>query len=847
MIEPVIACILTVLLPFIVGYQIIPFVPGLKRGERMGIALICGYTIVIVLLSWLGAFLGNETYKWPFAAILIIAFWGNKRARSTCIRDLIEALKDPWTTAFVLSAILWIGYINAPNLFPGAPILFEGDANHDVSHWVACADVLREQGYLSSSVAGNIPRSTFLGFAGWWSFDGRLGAELFLSWLSGLIGTHPALVYNSIAASLFWGWITGVALIARRMIGTSLPKWSWLLMVCTQPAYIFYFNFGSFPNLFGMILSSGVVVWLSLIRENPNIPRWAQYVFPSIGITAVLTTYPELLPSLVIAIFVVFTFQDHRQPKKLWQTAIRLTSIFSLSALWNPISTIRGIGTVWNKGTMSAEGRNLPDLLQNVPPINFIPSWLTIDREFGIDTYSIIGGITSILLIASIVIAAKSVKRVELGLIGLLILALITIIAEAKAVGYYYQKAIQYSAIFIYGTLLSGTIIAFKSKFSSRWYTMAYRCIGIGTTGFLFTIMCHLAYDGQKTAQKKQLPAIIFNTEQSSLSFIRNQQVFILDQSFSPYSFFFASWLPYALIDTTTFLPYSPNQQRWFHEPWWIKPEPNSPPDYLLTSSNPSNNLFAIRSKPIYADSIISIFENELGVIETPGLKMANRNEIPTEDSGFEIFISQGTDWTMTIELYLASGSNPEDIQIEFNSKNVSSKHENGFIRLTLPLGGPNGSHLSVNNLIPKKDTIWITNLSFDKNNEALSSQITGLHQWEGDFVWMGNEVKIQSNAFVDSWLNLQLKFRYPHLPENSHLIVTQEEETQSFDTNQLLTGVSIPLNPRSNDGITLRSFPDAIAPSSVEKSPDDRPLSFAFSTIDVTTSPKFSPPDSSH
>lgn len=842
MLESTLVAVIGLLIPLLAGYQIVSYLHIVSSGERTALGLITGYAILIFILTWAGAFIGSKSYSWIVFGMIVCSFGMHPNARRQFFSDFAGHLRNPWVVAAGFCAFLLVAFLNIRNYLPGAPLFYESDANHDCLNWIIAADILTNSGYLYPQTSYDAGKFIFPGFAGWWGFDTRLGSELILSWLADLTNARPALIFNAFVASLYFGWVSAIWLLIKRLAGgMTLPAWSLLLVVCTQPAFVFYFRFGNVPNLFGIILAAGWITWGLLGYEHKRLPLWLRIGPPSLGLSATLAAYPEILTFILPAYVVVIGIRSLRIPHqgRIKSLLEHLLSLAILGAAWNPISTIRGIGTVWCKSTYAAKGLPIADLFTNVDPMVIIPAWLTIDRTLEATIGTAPAVIMALSLIIVTVIALKKAPVRELGLLGLLIAIPLLIIAETRDLGYLNQKAIQFSAVFMYALVLYG-VIRLLSDRTGRGKRLASFGISAFIIASLCSIMWRSAYQAQNVLESKYVQGETFELGRSVLPSIAEKEVMVLDASFNA-SFFYGAWLPYAMEACRTSLPFSPNQTRWFHEPWPSRNQ-NAIPEFIVSSSSASNRLFIITERPIYENDLVAIHLNKLGQIDTKGLLLRHGNKIPIAEGGCEIVIGEGFGWTLKTEFVVNPSDQVCEFQVSNNGTISTIATKGGVFSFTTPLGQSGGSTFQIIDTSHCAE-ISFQEISFSKNYTTVHVGFNGLHEKEPDRVWMTGNASTRNDQSNTVWLNLCLIDRFHGLPRDSEVYLKTKIHDQTLSEEILRGGVSIEIPPHSQ--LMLKSTGGAISPAQIGDSGDTRLLSYAFSVFDMTTNPVFRTLDS--
>ena len=827
-------------LPVVAGYLLVAHCRTLSSGERMALGLLTGYGVLVFLLSWAGAFAGSRLYAWVMFLLVVGGFLLNGRARMQLVSDLREQLRKPWIVAAGFVSVVLALYLNIYNFLPGAPLFFESDSNHDCFNWVIAADVLRTSGYLFPKVSGNVGTDVFYGFSGLWGFDGRLGSELFLSWISVLSGARPALAFNTFVSSLYVGWVAAVWMLARRLRGgAGLPPWTLLLIVCTQPAFVFFVRFGNIPNLLGVIVSAGWMAWGFLVFEGRLQSRWLPLVAAATGLSASLAVYPEMLPFLISAYVVAMGLWVLRSPiKQGWRLlGFHLIGLATLGALLNPLSTIRGIGTVWLKSSVVGDFPGLPNLFESTPMAVWIPSWVAIDRTAGHYLGILLGAIVTLALCALVLRALLRSDRLEILLMGFLVACPLLLLASFQGVGYLNQKAIQYPTALVYAALAAGMVGGWDAgvRLGRR---LPWVIASVISAVFLFVSMGRSAYQAQTVIPSKAISGDVFEMGTSVVPQIADREVLILDASFER-SFFYAAWLPYAMQASRTSFPPSPQQPRWHREPWpFLQDRPS--PEYLVSSSAPANRLFALDEEPMYRNAHLSLHRNPFGRMETEGLLLRQADRIPIAPQGCEISIEKGLGWKLETVIQVDRLEMPVTLEIFNHGKASEVTTQGGMLRFETPLGSKGGTSFKI--VDPSGVArMALTELVFAQTARVVPARIEGLYAKEPDRIWMSARASVepQDGSVGRTWLNLRVMDRFRGIPELSELLVMESGgKPLPLDEDALRKGISIEIG--SGRGATLVSSGGAVSPAQMGWSEDKRPLSYAFSVFELTSAPWF-------
>ncbi len=824
---------LLLLVSLLSGYLIVPYLRLRHEASRMGIALLMGLAIVVVALSWLGAFWGSKQYGWGLFFALLVLPLMLPASRRALIEDFRRAACNHWFWISGIIAMLIVGFLNAPNFLPGAPVVFEAGHNHDVLHWVGSAHALQEQGYLVPNVQPGMRGRIFEQFAGWWTWDGRLGSELLLAWLSTLLGVHPALAYNALAASFLIPWTAAVFVLAEGMRGRAVPRWTVVMLIPLQAAFVFYYGNGNLPNLFGVILAGGTAWLMCLTVRHPIRPGWPNYVAAALGVNAIFAVYPELLPFLLPAL-VVAVLVDGRdiglRPASMFLIAVAL-----LAVLWNPVNVVRGIGTVWLKSRAPTMDLPLSGIFSQLKPSEWIPAWITMDPHLvvsmGEPLWAVLASL-AIVLIAALGLCTS--RNRGLASVGIFIAALLTAFAVLRGFDYAHQKAIQSSGIFLYALIFIGFLGSLEFRSVSLSGVIARSATVISAFVFLAAFV-HQAFAALERSAQKHVPHDLFGPQ----AFAHGQasSVLVLDNGFRE-SYFYGAWLPYVMNAVQAELPVSPDQPRWYQPENTAVSAPD--PEYLLTEARLENRIFRILDDPLYVDDVVVLYRNELGGIQTFGVGLRHGDRCPIVGESLLIRLGAGRGWVVTVAVSSDEGSEP--VRFVVNGESFLCDTEAGVARVSLPLSGLEGNEVEIFPPVESDATWWLTELTFEKVAKPIPARMEGAHPWEGSFRWISESLVVTPLTHTSGWLNIRMLHQYHHLSPNNVLLVQLGDRSRVVDLEELRLGVSLRWDPEDKAPIILRSAEGALSPRDEGESDDERPLSIAFSTLEFASTPLFSP-----
>jgi len=217
---------------------------------------------------------------------------------------------------------------------------------------------------------------------------------------------------------VFWG--AGVSQLASAFGSRRLPHWVPAVTLPLQPAFVFYYTNGNLPNLLGAILGAGAVTLFVALLRDQIAPLWRRCAVAAMMLSGILTTYPELLPFLVLSLCLIPWLDGERIP--LSRSILFAGGAFILAALWNPISTVRGVGTVWIKATADIAG-GPGSVLRDLEAYQWIPSLLTIDPGFGHSLSGTTGLLCTGLLVIMVGLARKFHQKSIAAKVRLLIIS----------------------------------------------------------------------------------------------------------------------------------------------------------------------------------------------------------------------------------------------------------------------------------------------------------------------------------------------------------------------------------------------------------------------------------------
>ena len=545
-------CLLLVAIP--VGLMATGF--GFARGfqtlssaERLAVAMLAGLGAIIWAVSIVNLALPLAG-AWGWLCVLPLA---GPLARAEARRQLGADLAGVFFNRRGAAVVAGTGAFLAALLWPlwSRPevVFYDGTSGHDAFFWIVGAEHLKRHTYLQPAVTNavfplfySIESST--GLRPVW---GRMAGEGLLALLSNLTGASPLKIYVAGSAALFFPWVAAVFLVARTFLGGRFSAGSAVALVTLQPAFIFFQANGNLPNLLGVIAGAGVVVALARCWAEASSRHGWLRLFVLSG-HALMCAYPEMLPAIALVGGLLVARAWWRAGAQRDGTVARaLAGATALVLVVNPVTTLRAWSGLASSLAVSTQPEARNSLFDTVAGAAWPPAMATLSVAFGQWIGAVGGGVCCVVLAAAVALALLW-ARDRFGAAALLAGAA-AIVAYTVATGFSYgwQKAAQFSGVFVAALVPFGAMLGGQESdaCARRW-----RRPVLAATMALFAAATAANLDYvYRWSARKYLTRDWFAAREFSRMALRNVPVRVETQTFER-PFFYTMWAAYFLDDS---------------------------------------------------------------------------------------------------------------------------------------------------------------------------------------------------------------------------------------------------------------------------------------------------------
>lgn len=534
------------------GYWLAARLTAATASERLAVAALAGLSVLVWNIATVNFFrplsgIWVWLCLWPIALTLC-----RSSTRITLLQDFISVTGNRRGAIAGMSALVFTALLLWPVLSQPSLIFYDGTSNHDAFFWISSAEYLKRHTYMEMPVENPLhPFTNYAGaVVGWRPAWGRMGAEGLLAFTSSIIGLSPLKLYVCATATLILPWIAAVFLAVRTFFTGGLGPIAMFAMIALQPLYVFYHSNANLPNLIGALSAAAMVIATErALRGGPGRGVWL--VLLALGLHALLCSYPEMLPFVVLPAGLLWLRTwFKRGPRSAWRDAgaVALASLAGLAI--NPASTARAIaGFVASFMTARAD-QNWANLFEPLSGLEYVPALATLSVPAANNLGPVAGAVLTIALFYGIFLALRRATD-PLGalftLTGAGALLAYTLFTDFN---YGWQKTVQFGGVF-WAALVPVAVIdalALNPPATARFrhlHRAAFISI-IGLFGYATITTC---LDGYRWSQQKILTRDWFSLREYARHHLRSEPVLVDGASFRM-PFFHGMWSSYFLASS---------------------------------------------------------------------------------------------------------------------------------------------------------------------------------------------------------------------------------------------------------------------------------------------------------
>lgn len=529
------------------GYWLVPALRLDSAGLRLATALLAGLSVTLFALSLVNLWLPLS--PGPSALILAPALLtlGRSRERKFLVADLGTLVAAPRAWLVAAGATAFLGLLLWPLLADRETVFVDGSANHDGTFWIAGAEHLQHNSYLTEPVydAHHPAPGLAKAIVGWAPAWGRMGAEGWLAAAASLTGRSPLELYHYASAAFFLPWLAAVLVVLRTFVSDRLASATLLAMGALQPLFAFYHHNANLPNLVG-----GLVGTLAIVAATHALPRiaatdgtgraWGWVLL--LALHGLFCTYPEMAPFVLLPLGLLafrVAWQDRLLPKKRWLAPVLLAAVCALALAIQPATAIRAAIGFAKSFAMARANENWGGLLAGLTPEQFVATLATLSPKVGRELGTGAGVLISLGLLGAAGFAwwkARDRSGLACALSGAAILAIYTLLTGFV---YGWQKTIQFAGP-VFAALLPLAGIQFLVAGSGA-FRVPRRLLAATLAGFFVFATAMVQLDLLKWSDRKKISRDWIALEALSLTQLAGQTVSIDAASFR-WSFFHGMW-----------------------------------------------------------------------------------------------------------------------------------------------------------------------------------------------------------------------------------------------------------------------------------------------------------------
>lgn len=525
--------------------------PAATAAERLAVSTLAGLSLLIWNVSVLNFFVPIAAPAawlclWPLALGAIDA-----RARRGLASDFVQVAFTRRGALAAVGALVFLALLLAPLHRPDL-VYYDGTSNHDAFFWISGAEQLKRDSYMVEPVRS--ATQPFLNgtvvLAGWTAPWGRIAAEGLLALLSALVGASPLELYLGATAALFLPWIAGTYLVARTFLIRGLTPLAILGLVLAQPLFVFFQANANLPNLLGVL--SGALLVVAFERSRAPVGRAVWLPLVALSLHALLCSYPELAPFLLLPIALLWLRlagrRDPDSPISLLRRIGPATLALLAGLAINPATTVRACSGFIASFSAARNDEIWANLFQSLRWPDY-PAALATLTIYARADFTIVGSaVLSACAIAALVLALRRASD-RFGAAALLsgaaVLLVYTVIARFN---YGWQKSAQFGSIALAALLPVAALASFPvPRRSVRAWLLALTLGGGGLLCLYATVRNDFGI--WKWSGRKALAREWFDLRDYTRAHFFDAPV-LVDAATFPMPFFHGMWATYFLADS---------------------------------------------------------------------------------------------------------------------------------------------------------------------------------------------------------------------------------------------------------------------------------------------------------
>lgn len=534
----------------ITGYVIAGLLKGISAGIRLCLAALAGLGQWLLLVATINLY-------WPLD---LVASWGIigggwiltfllPYARRALIADFREWWRTPGCRWLGLSPLPIMGLLLLPLLLYPGQIFYEGTGNHDSYFWVSAAEWLQHHPYLvSPDIGKDLPMFRVSGaITGLQPAWGRMGTEGVLALVASGLNILPIKAYIYGQAGLFPFWLAGLAVFVQGVLCRRPPVWALVLGGCLQPLFYFYATNNNIPNLLGVLFAPVLLIGFVRLAEPGDVPRFGWVWLIAVSLHGSLCTYPEMVPFvlLVAGVAVLTRLPEAWRQGRLGAALGWVFLAGGMGLVLQPYTTWRAVHGFLNSFQLARGDMRWSNMLEILSGSSYFPALITLN----VPSLRMLGPETGWLLSALLLVIGWQVLRRAadrpLAVVSLLSAFLLIGYTLATGFNYGWQKASQFSGIFIAGWFTTGALCLIPLTDKSRW-SIPYKAALTGLVTFLGLAMGYAGTLGTERAREKGIDARWLSLRTLSRDSLQGQHVEVVGATFL-LPFFHSMWSIYAL------------------------------------------------------------------------------------------------------------------------------------------------------------------------------------------------------------------------------------------------------------------------------------------------------------
>jgi len=534
------------------GYWLAGYLRNLSAEERVAVASLAGLAVLLWSVTVVNLFrpiagIWAWACLWPIGLTLSLP-----SARAVLLRDTRAVLSSNRSRlglclgAIFLVALIW------PVLRGASIVFYDGTSNHDSFFWIASAEYLKRNTYLSTPVASALhPVGNAVGaITGWKPVWGRMGAEGLLALVSSLSITAAIKIYICATATLFLPWISGVFLTVKTFLQDRSTRVAVAALVLIEPLFIFFHGNSNLPNLLGILMGAAIVI-ASERALRPNEVRWPWFALLALSFHGLLCSYPEMLPFVLLPAGLLwlrrcFIFKPAFNSSGL----LGVSGAFVLGAVLNPASSWRAYYGFISSFATARANQNWANLFEPLKPTEYLPAMVTLCVSAGRNVGPYAGAVLSIGLLVGLILMVRR-SRDAYGALAMMAGTGVLIVYTIKTgFNYGWQKAIQFGGVFCAALVPVGLADYLWRRASAPAKHRLWARLGLvallGFGGYATTLNI---LEEHKWSRQKMITEDWFRARDFARDRLRDAPVLIDAASFRM-AFFHGMWATYFLPDS---------------------------------------------------------------------------------------------------------------------------------------------------------------------------------------------------------------------------------------------------------------------------------------------------------